>query len=337
MASPRISVLMSVFNGEKYLTEAIQSILEQSFSDFEFIIVDDGSTDSSREIINSFNDSRIKPIINGENIGLTKSLLKGYEYCHGEFIARMDADDISLPDRFKKQIEYFDKHPEVGVLGTNAYAIGNNSKLKYKINYPENHSFINWSLLFSNPICHPSVMIRKIVIEKFGFYNDEFQRSQDYDYWIRLISNVKFYNIQKPLILLRISGQKVSITQFKDQLKSAIFICQNHLSEFIEYNIDYKIIKGLWTWRFDTIAEAKVMIDTIIKSFNKLSSLNKLSESELSQISKDAARRFLLIAINKIYSPTMLKYFFISMKYDLFSIIRTLLWGLKAVINKYFR
>ena len=124
MAAPKISVLMSVFNGERYLIKAIDSILNQTFKDFEFIIIDDGSMDSSNAIIRSFDDPRVRLIENEKNIGLTKSLKKGIDLCRGEYIARMDGDDISLPERLKKQVEFMDHNRGVGISGTWKRSIG---------------------------------------------------------------------------------------------------------------------------------------------------------------------------------------------------------------------
>ncbi len=115
---PRVTVLMSVYNGEKYLREAIDSILNQTFKDFEFLIIDDGSTDSSADIIRSYTDFRIRLIQNEKNIGLTRSLNKGLKLAKGEYIARMDVDDISLPIRFEKQVSFLDKYEDVKLVGS---------------------------------------------------------------------------------------------------------------------------------------------------------------------------------------------------------------------------
>ncbi len=127
--NPKVSVIMSVYNGDKYLREAIESILNQTFTDFEFIIVNDGSTDNSLEIIESYDDERIKTINNKKNIGLTKSLNKALKFAKGKYIARQDADDVSLPNRFEKQVEYLDSHPEVALVGTSVYLIDENGKI----------------------------------------------------------------------------------------------------------------------------------------------------------------------------------------------------------------
>ena len=127
---------MSVYNGEKYLREAIESILNQTFTDFEFLIVNDGSTDSSLEIILSYPDERIRVIRNDRNIGLTKSLNKALQQAKGEYIARQDADDISLQNRFEEQLIYLEKHPEVALLGTSAYKIDERGEILAKVIVP---------------------------------------------------------------------------------------------------------------------------------------------------------------------------------------------------------
>jgi glycosyltransferase involved in cell wall biosynthesis len=121
--NPKLSVIMSVHNGEKYLREAIESILNQTFTDFKFIIINDGSTDNSLAIIRSYDDKRIRILNNGTNIGLTKSLNKALKQAKGKYIARQDADDVSLPDRFEAQLKYFVQYPEVALLGTSTYII----------------------------------------------------------------------------------------------------------------------------------------------------------------------------------------------------------------------
>ncbi len=335
--SPRISVVMSVYNGERHLEEAVASILNQSFSDFEFIIINDGSTDRTVEIIESFSDSRIRLIHNDGNIGLTKSLNKGIELSNGEFIARMDADDISLPERFKKQIDFLDAHPEIGITGTNVRAIGENSKPKYKIKYPENHWLIYWSLLFSNPMCHPSVMIRKEVLNKYGNYNSQLKSSQDFELWSRLIGQTKFHNLQGIHLLLRTKGEKISLINFNNQLSSAIDINHNHLSVFLNKEINIELIRGLWTWKFRNSHDVKSMVEIILNTIQKFVKDFNLSGDIKKQIKKDAARRILLITATKFYSPVLLSSYIKATKLSFFSPFTTFIYGLNTIINKYLR
>ena len=149
MDTPKVSVLMSVYNGEKYLREAVESILHQTFIDFEFIIIDDGSTDSTNEVIRSYRDQRIKLLESEKNIGLTKFLNKGIKYSTGEYIGRADVDDVSLKKRFEYQVKYMDRNPEVGICGTQTKFIGQRNSITY---CPLTHEEIRACFRFHNLI-----------------------------------------------------------------------------------------------------------------------------------------------------------------------------------------
>src|SRR6266498_4162605 len=157
--TPLVTVLMSVYNGERYLSEAIDSIINQTFADFEFVIINDGSTDSSREIINAYRDPRIRLVDNSQNIGLPKSLNLGLALARGEYVARQDADDISHPTRFEKQVEYLDDHGEVVVLGTRVWNMDESGRIYHSPLW--DHSCtdvgIRWLCMFESPFTHSSV------------------------------------------------------------------------------------------------------------------------------------------------------------------------------------
>jgi glycosyltransferase involved in cell wall biosynthesis len=193
---------MSVYNGEHYLNEAVDSILAQTFKNIEFLIIDDASTDRTPEILHSYTDPRIKIITNKENLGLTKSLNKGLELARGEYIARMDADDISFPLRLERQVTFMDNNLDVVVCGTLKETIGNTGFYKSEFLYnPKTHERIKCSLLFGNPIAHSSAIIRKIVILEKGIrYDETFYSNQDYELWSRLINIGKFYIIPEKLV-----------------------------------------------------------------------------------------------------------------------------------------
>ena len=198
--NPKISVIMSVFNGEKYLREAIDSILGQTFTDFEFIIVNDGSTDNSLSIIKGYADKRIRLIDNEQNIGLTKSLNRAIKQARGEYIARQDADDISLPNRFEEQIKYFKKNPKVVLLGTGICRIDGNGKILGKtlaIAKPGK------SLVKQNQFNHGSTMFKSGVIRELGGYNELFKYCQDYELWLRLAKYYEVRNLPQILYQLR--------------------------------------------------------------------------------------------------------------------------------------
>ena len=160
MTSPRISVLMPAYNSEQYVAESIESILNQTFTDFEFIIINDGSTDNTAKIIDEYakRDERIKFVNNSKNKGLIGVLNEGLNLARGEYIARMDSDDISLPTRFERQIAYMELHPKCGVLGTWFQMFGNASNI---VRHPKRINLLN--LLRDQHVGHPTVMIRKSV------------------------------------------------------------------------------------------------------------------------------------------------------------------------------
>lgn len=221
---------MSIYNGERYLKESIESIINQTFKDFEFIIIDDGSTDKSNKIINSYNDSRIKLLENNKNIGLTKSLNKGLELCKGEFIARMDADDISLPFRLEKQVNYMEKNKNVDVCGSWSMTIG---KIVGEIRkYPSNHEEIRCQLLLNNIMCHSSVIIREKSISEGNIrYNPSLLYAQDFDFFVRMINDYSFANIPEVLIHYRIHDDQIAEQKKNEQNFTANSIIKEQLKK----------------------------------------------------------------------------------------------------------
>ena len=200
---PLISVLMSVYNGEKYLRESIDSILSQTFTDFELLIVNDASADGSGKILDSFTDRRIVRINNNENVGLAASLNKGLALSRGEYIARMDSDDIAFPNRLAKQMAYLQIHPSVGLVGSQMTIINQVGETTGNYQVPCSNAMVVWKLIFGNPIAHPSVMFRKEIIVASGGYDAELPASQDKDLWVRLIDKTKFANLNESLVKYR--------------------------------------------------------------------------------------------------------------------------------------
>ncbi len=194
---------MSVYNNEEYLEEAIESILNQTFTDFEFIIIDDGSTDGTWAILSSYADPRVRLVHNQGNIGLTRSLNKGLTLAQGVYIARMDADDISLPDRFERQIAFLSAYPGVGLLGVGWWNLKSNGEKQQMVSPPTADSVIRWFLLFGTVLAHPGVMFRKDLINKVGQYNENIHFAQDYELWCRMAQVTRLANLPEPLLLLR--------------------------------------------------------------------------------------------------------------------------------------
>jgi len=217
---PKVTVLMPVYNGEKYLKESIESILNQTFTDFEFLIINDGSTDRTEEIIKSYKDTRIKLVNNETNLKLIKTLNKGLDLAKGKYIARMDADDVSLPKRLKIQVDFMDNNPEIGVSGAWAKVIGGKNK-KYIKTY-SNFEKIKATSIFKNILIHPSVIIRKEILNKYNLrYNEESQHSEDYELWARCTKCFPITNIKKYLMLYRIHNENISHQHSETQTKNS--------------------------------------------------------------------------------------------------------------------
>lgn len=213
MKNSKVTVLMSVYNGEKYLQEAIDSILGQTFKDFEFLIINDGSTDKTGEILESYNDPRIKIIDNKKNIGLTKSLNKGLRLARGEYIARQDADDISCDNRLEKQIKFLNENLDIAIVGTNYFRINEKGDIIQEIKRQEKDKDIKKYLLNGNQLGHGTIMFRKSCIEKVGFYREEFKFAQDYDFVLHFSEKYKLANIPETLYKWRINTNSVSVSR----------------------------------------------------------------------------------------------------------------------------
>lgn len=210
LTKPFITVLLPVYNCEKYVFDAIASILNQTYSNFELLIIDDCSTDTTLQICKSFGDERIILIEKEKNSGYTNSLNYGIAIAKGKYIARMDGDDISLPTRFEKQVAFMEANEDVVVCGT-TFSIINSTTV---IALPELHEDIKGRLLNGNCIGHPTVMLRKNTLEKHAIlYNPEMEPAEDYDMWTRLITVGKLHNLQETLLLYRVHESQVSNTR----------------------------------------------------------------------------------------------------------------------------
>lgn len=230
---PKISVIMPVYNGIPFLSEAIESILKQTYKDFELIIIDDHSVDDSVRIIQNYAklDTRIHLIKNDQNIGVTRSLNKAIRMAQGEFIARMDADDVSLPERFIKQVEFLETHAHIGIVGANCQLINEVGKTDIIFNYPNTDLEIHWRLLLNNAFCHPCVMFRSSILQN-GAYKEEIKYSQDYELWSRLLQNTQGANLNSILLLYRRMDKNISTIHYQEQQKFANFISRTNINNY---------------------------------------------------------------------------------------------------------
>ena len=300
MTNPKITVLMSVYNGEKHLHEAIDSILNQTCKDFEFLIINDGSTDRTAHILQNYNDPRIKIINNEENMGLVKSLNKGLSMARGEYIARMDADDISLPERIAKQVQYMDEHPEVGILGTWIECIAENviNQNRY---FPSTPGFTGWTLFFDNCIAHPTVMMRRNVIESLGFYRSKFLHSEDYDLWTRANGVTQLTNLPHALLRYRISKDSICILHSQAQNENGIKIAHSMFTTWLGPEISIEEIVRIQQMTLGIPLASLEQIESVSRIIHKLHRVflekKTLESFEVEQISNDAAIKLKTLAL----------------------------------------
>lgn len=181
------------------MRDSVDSILDQTYEDFEFLILNNASTDRTKEILELYDDPRIRLIDNDKNIGLIRSLNRGLGLAKGEYIARMDADDISLPTRLEKQVDFLDSHDSIGVLGIRSWIIDESGNTLIRANHPIVHNEILAKILLDNCFVHSSVMFRKKLIDTYGNYNENAELAEDYDLFLRLSRTTELANMAEPL------------------------------------------------------------------------------------------------------------------------------------------
>ncbi len=239
--TPRVSVLMSVYNSQSYLREAMGSILSQSFSDFEFLIINDGSKDKSLQIIKSYKDPRIR-LIDRDNWGLTASLNQGIQLARGQYIARQDSDDVSVPERFEKEVAFLDSHPKVGMVGSN-YTITNlKGKPIVTTNVFTHPDDLKLTQITCNQFGHGSVMMRKSVLDKIGGYDPTVGYVEDYDLWTRISRVADIANFEEPLYLYKSNDQGVSLQNQELQIKQTFAVRDKAFEHFMKYRRQYRLI-----------------------------------------------------------------------------------------------
>jgi len=226
-----ISVLMPVYNGESHLKEAIDSILNQTFTDFEFLIINDGSTDSSEDIILSYNDERIRYVINETNLGIVKTLNRGLDLAKHKYIARMDADDISVAHRFAKQVEFMEANSDIAASGSNIIKFFNddiNNTKTTKARLLNNE--LKLATIFYTAFWHPTMILRTQVLKEYNLrYRSEYKYAQDKALWIDISLHGSIANLKEPLLYYRVHENQVSTKYFAEQYAISMAITRNAL------------------------------------------------------------------------------------------------------------
>ncbi len=322
---------MTVYNGEGFLRETIDSILNQTYKDFKFLIIDNASTDSSREIIRSYDNSRIELVALPENIGQIPALNKGLDMIDTPLVARMDADDISLPRRFERQVAFMESHPEVGVCGT--YAAAFNGKKETLWKHPVHHADIKVRLLFECCLVHPSVMIRKDLFDKYELrYNEQIGHSEDWELWQRSGRLFNLANIPEVLVRYRVHGQSVS-RQTLNRQQAAAEMLDNSSLRFLELSHHplRTVHRDVAFETFNAKNREPEFIDNVVEWFQELRNANYsrriYDKHALNRFLKK--RLFVVLTNNTRYRGKVFKTFF---KEKLYRYI-PLTWSLKFMVK----
>jgi glycosyltransferase involved in cell wall biosynthesis len=270
---PTVTVLMPVYNAEKYLRPAIESILRQTYRDFSFLLLDDCSRDQSWPIMQSYNDARIRLVHNATNLGLAQSLNKGIGLADSKYIARMDNDDISLPNRLARQVAFMEAHPTIGICGAAIRTFGEGMKPQ-NLFFPCHPQVLHCSLLFTNNIAHPTSIFNRELLERHSLlYDASFRNIEDYEMWVRCARYFPIANLKQILLLYRKHPEQ--LTKNKNWVSYYRMVSENQLKELaIGYNSeDLAIYHALKTGDFyqteDFPVKAVIFLEKIIQGNHK--------------------------------------------------------------------
>ncbi len=239
---------MATHNDAPFLHSAIDSILGQTFADFEFIIINDASTDDTSAILDSYDDPRIVRLDNETNLKLAVSLNRGLEVAQGKYIARMDSDDISQADRLRKQINYLDENPKIGILGTQYHHIDDSGETLEQSDQPLTHGLIAWKYLsrLAYPLTHATTVMRRELLVSSGGYNPDYPREQDGELFLRLIHSTQYANLPESLYLYRIKRSKTAAGELlKDSYAITVEIRRKCIASLLERDISVEELYAL--------------------------------------------------------------------------------------------
>ncbi len=289
--NPKISVLMPAYNAEKFIDKAIKSILSQTFTDFEFIIINDGSTDNTEEIILSFTDSRIRYVKNETNIKLIQTLNKGIELARGKYIARMDSDDISTPQRLELQYQFMEGNPHIGASSGLIYTISEDgNKIGHSNQYlcttPTSCIF---SSLLRTPISHPSAFIRTDILKKIKYSNDKAAlHIEAFVLWGDIIENgYQIAILEKPLVYYRNNSQSISHKYKELQMRNHAKFSKIHIERCLNMKIEQKAVDDLFiTDSTITIRRLNMALKQVDNLYHKFTEKYELTNKELTQITQ---------------------------------------------------
>jgi glycosyltransferase involved in cell wall biosynthesis len=300
-SAPKVSVVMPAHNAAAYLNEAVSSILAQTFRDFEFIIIDDGSTDATASILKQYAelDSRLQ-VHHQENQGMISALNRGCRLARGEYIARMDADDISYAYRLERQLEYLARHPHIGVVGTWTRVTKNGSEATSWCP-STNAKSLKWELFFGVCVAHPSVMMRRDIVAKLNFYRTEAEHIEDVDLWLRASSITEFGNVPEMLYEYRVWSGSTSQLDQELRRRFHVRLLAAHVGEFLQSEPPVEGVIGLRRTRVgpppENLEQILLTASLIQRLYDGFVERNHLTSEERQEIAWDAAKKVGALAL----------------------------------------
>lgn len=311
-----ISILLPVYNAGSFLNDTLMSLIQQNFDDFEIICIDDCSTDNSYEILEKFKKNYPDKVVllkNEKNLGIVGTLNKGFEKARGKYIARMDADDISHPQRLKKQFSYMEKHPEIGICGCQVYKFGATNR---KVYLPRSSEDVKATLLFNCCLIHPSVVMRTEVIKKNNIrYSTDFEYAEDFEFWTRAMEFCEIANLKERLLKYRVHSKSISSSRFSRQKELEKNIIKKQMKKYFSQlsNEETDLISGFEQLNLTNVPKLHSACQKILDINNKTSDFDNkaLKKALYKYISKLLKNKF-LEETDFVYLNAIFKYSFLN-------------------------
>lgn len=292
---PAVSVLMCVYNGLPYLEQAVESILGQTFTDFEFIIVDDGSTDRGPDLLAGLRDSRVRYVRNTANRGIYASQNRALTLARGRYVAQLDADDLAHADRLGKQAAFLNANPQVGLVAAPVIHIDSLGRPRAGDFRPVSPVIIRWRLLFNNPIIHSSVMYRRDLVLEAGGFNHLEATSGDYELWSRLAGLTELAQFPEPLVRYRIHDRSSSVRSASRQLCRTMDISRRNMAALLGTPPPERDVQGLFVAGYQPRACTRAA-DLVLQLHRAFAAGRKLSAPDREGLAMDLARRMRAVA-----------------------------------------
>jgi len=322
VSSPKVTVLMPVHNGAPYLERAVDSILRQTCEAFELLVIDDASTDESWDILSALHDPRIRLVRHEKNRDLVATLNEGLDLARGEYVARMDQDDISLPERLEKQAAFLERHGDVGIVAVGARLIDERDRPRAVLPLLAGHGLLRWSFCFGCPIAHAGVMMRRSLILELGAYREEAFRCEDYDLWTRAADKTRLAMLPEVLLLLRRHASSMTRVWPEDNVRNALRVAGAHIRTILGEEPPPGALRTLWLQDVRVPADAVAAADWMGRLQDSVLSDPSLNPAEKEIIRLDAAARLFKLFMRGISHPGVWPILGRSLKADPFVVVR---------------